>query len=281
MGTELERRGVDTSLPLWSARALLESPEIVLEIHRDEAAAGADILTANTFRTHRRTLEKGRLGDRAADLTGLAVRLAREAAGEAGREVFVAGSLSPLEDCYCPDLVPEDAALAREHTEQARALADGGADLLILETHNTVRELAAAAWAAYETGLPFIASMVTDGEGCLLSGEAIAEAVRAVRSFAPAAISINCVPARRLGAELARLAAAAPDALLAAYGNLGLPGGRVGSFTDDLSPEQYAGLAREWIASGVRLAGGCCGTTPAHTAALRRVLDERPKPNKI
>jgi len=273
MGTELERRGEETSLPLWSARALLESPETVLEIHRDEVTAGADILTANTFRTHRRTLEKGGLGDRAAELTRLAVRLARQAAEEAGRQVFVAGSLSPLEDCYRPDLAPEDTALAREHAEQARALADAGVDLLLLETHNTVRELAAAARAARETGLPFIASMVTGGEGRLLSAEPIAEVVRAVEPFVPAAFSINCVPARRIGTELSRLAAAAHGWALAAYGNLGLPGGEVGSFTDNLSPDQYAALAREWLASGARLVGGCCGTTSAHTAALARACE--------
>ncbi len=260
---------------------MLESPEIVLEIHRDEVTAGADILTANTFRTHRRTLEKGGLGDRAAELTRLAVRLARQAAEEAGRQVFVAGSLSPLEDCYRPDLAPEDTALAREHAEQARTLADEGVDLLLLETHNTVRELAAAARAARETGLPFIASMVTGGEGRLLSAEPIAEAVRAVEPFVPAAFSINCVPARRLGTELARLAAAAPGWALAAYGNLGLPGGELGSFTDDLSPDQYAALAREWLASGARLIGGCCGTTPAHTSALARTLRRGGSPTRL
>ncbi len=77
--------------------------------------AGAEVLTANTFRTHRRTLAKGGLGERSRELTALAVRLAREAATSAGRPIFVAGSLAPLEDCYRPDLVPDDAALEREH----------------------------------------------------------------------------------------------------------------------------------------------------------------------
>jgi S-methylmethionine-dependent homocysteine/selenocysteine methylase len=272
MGTELQRRGADTRLPLWSARSLVEEPELVREIHREEVEAGADVLTANTFRTHRRTLEKGGLGERSRELTALAVRLAREAAEEGCREVFVAGSLSPLEDCYRPDLVPDDAALDREHREQTESLAAAGADLILLETHNTVRELVAAARAAKATGLPFVASMVTDGAGRLLSGERIEDAVRALEPLDPDAISINCVPARKLSGDLARLAAAAPGIPLAAYGNLGLPADDRGwAFSEELSPSAYAGLARDWLARGARMVGGCCGTTPAHTAALRYV----------
>ncbi|HEX9286226.1 MAG TPA: homocysteine S-methyltransferase family protein [Thermoanaerobaculia bacterium] len=270
MGTELQRRGADMRLPLWSARALVEAPGLVSEIHREEVAAGAEVLTANTFRTHRRTLASRGLGERSRELTALAVRLAREAAEESGRRVFVAGSLSPLEDCYRPDLVPEDEALEREHREQAESLAAAVVDVILLETHNTVRELVAAARAAKATGLPFVASMVTDGTGRLLSGETIEDAVLAVESLEPAALSINCVPARRLAFDLTRLDGAASDVPLAAYGNLGLPADDRGwEFIDGLSPEAYATYARKWIAAGVRLVGGCCGTTPAHTAALR------------
>ena len=274
MGTELQRRGADTTLPLWSARALVEAPDLVREIHRAEVAAGADLLTANTFRTHRRTLAKGALAERSRELTALAVRLARDAAEAAGGAPFVAGSLSPLEDCYRPDLVPEDEALEREHREQAESLAGAGVDLLLLETHNTIRELAAAARAAKATGLPFVASMVTDGAGRLLSGEAIADAVRALEPEGPDALAINCVPARRLAVDLERLAESAGDVCLAAYGNLGLPDDESGwRFADELSPEAYAGVARDWLNLGARLVGGCCGTTSLHTAALRSALD--------
>ena len=274
MGTELQRRGADTRLPLWSARALAESPELISAIHEDEVAAGAEVLTANTFRTHRRTLEKGGLESRSRELTLLAVRLAREAAEGAGREVFVAGSLSPLEDCYRPDLVPDDEALESEHHDQAESLAAAGVDAILLETHNTVRELVAAGRAARETGLPFVASMVTDGSGRLLSGEPIENAVQALESLHPLALSINCVPARRLTFDLTRLAVSAPDVPLGAYGNLGMPEDEAGwRFTEELSPEQYAGCARRWLGLGARLVGGCCGTTAAHTAALRYAIN--------
>jgi S-methylmethionine-dependent homocysteine/selenocysteine methylase len=276
MGTELEKRGAPSGLPLWSARALSEAPELVLAIHRGEVAAGAQALTANTFRTHARTLAREGKADRAVELTAIAVRLARDAASHAAPPPYVLGSLAPLEDCYRPDLAPGLEALVREHELQARALAEAGVDGILLETHNSVAELQAAARAARSTGLPVIASMVTDGKGRLLSGEPIEKAVDALGEVFPDALSINCVPARDLAADLARLARAAPGVPLGAYGNLGPPTEPGGTrFERDIPPEEYADIARGWLDLGARLVGGCCGTTAAHTAAMRRMLDAR------
>ena len=275
MGTELQRRDADTALPLWSAKTLIRDPELVWTIHGDEVAAGADILTSNTFRTHARTLGKAGLERRSGELTARAVQLAHQAAAVPGRDVFVAGSLSPLEDCYRPDLAPDDEALAREHAAQARFLAEAGVDLILAETHNSIREARAALSAAKATGLPVVLSFVTDGAGSLLSGESIADAVRAVLPLAPDALGINCVPAARLAGDLEALASAAPGIALSAYGNLGLPDESRGwAFTEELAPEGYAEVARRWLELGARLVGGCCGTTPEHTRTLRTLLDE-------
>jgi S-methylmethionine-dependent homocysteine/selenocysteine methylase len=274
LGTELERRRVAGPLPLWSAAALLDAPGKVLEAHAAEVEAGADVLTANTFRTHRRTLARAGLGERASDLTRRAVALAREAAASAPRPVYVVGSLSPLEDCYRPDLVPDDAALEAEHAEQAARLAAAGVDGILVETHNTVRELAAAARGAKATGLPVIASMITDGAGRLLSGEPIEDAVSALASIRPEVLAINCVPARRLVNDLRALASANSGALLGAYGNLGRPM-EDGGYAEAATPEGYARFAGSWLDAGARLIGGCCGTSPRHTAALAGLIASR------
>jgi S-methylmethionine-dependent homocysteine/selenocysteine methylase len=271
MGTELERRGAAGALPLWSAAALLDAPRTVFDIHAADAAAGADILTANTFRTHGRTLAKAGLGDQAELLTWRAVSLAREAADVPPAPPFVVGSLSPLEDCYRPDLVPDDASLEREHSLQAAALLAAGVDGILLETHNTVRELASAARAARGTGLPWIASVVTDGAGRLLSGEPIEAAVAAVTPLQPEVLTINCVPARLIEGDLAVLRRAASSFPVGAYGNTGQPltGGGSG---ERLEPDDYARVAACWIDMGARIVGGCCGTGPEHTAKLRTLL---------
>jgi|TARA_B100000315_G_scaffold188911_1_gene178712 homocysteine S-methyltransferase len=120
MGTELLHRGVNVSLPLWSASAVEEAPEIVEQIHRDYMKAGADIITTNTFRTTTRTFLKiGASPDearaRAKTSTNEAVRLAKKAASG---NVMVAGSIAPLEDCYAPELFPGVVTAIKEFEEQ-------------------------------------------------------------------------------------------------------------------------------------------------------------------
>ena len=188
----------------------------------------------------------------------------------------MAGSLSPLEDCYRPDLAPEESILLAEQGEQANALARAGVDLILAETHNSVRELSAAIRAAAETGLPVVASLVTDGKGRLLSGEGLDEAARAIARLAPDVIGINCVPAARLSGDLALVAQALPGWPLGASGNLGPPSDAEQTrFAEDVEPVAFAALARGWVSLGARLIGSCCGTTSAHTAALRAMLNAR------
>lgn len=271
-GTELTRRGVDTRLPLWSARALVKVPEKVLEIHRDYVAAGAEVVTANTFRTHRRSLAHGGFGGDARRLTRLAVDLARDAVRGTG--AYVAGSIAPLEDCFRPDLVPEDAALVAEHAEMARHLAEAGADLILVETMNTVRESWVATAAAKETGLPVLSSVVAGLGATLYSGEPLASAARALLPLAPDALLVNCVPARRVLEPLRALVTASGGRTrIGAYGNIGHADDVDGwSATADVPPDEYARLAASWIAAGASIVGGCCGTTPEHVAAMRRLL---------
>lgn len=289
-GTELQRRGVNTSLPLWSARALLEAPDMLRAIHADYITAGADIITTNTFRTHRRTLTRAGQGERTRELTQFAVRLAREAAQQANRKIFVAGSMSPLEDCYAPERVPPDGELWIEQAEMARDLAQAGCDLLLVETMNTIREAVIAARCAATTGLPVCVSFVAGLNGLppdqieqagideglaaltLLSGESITEAVRAVQRLRPAVILINCVPLAYIDRAFDELRAARRSPI-GLYANVGHADDQVGwALTDDVLPAVYAQHARQWIRQGAAVIGGCCGTRPDHIAALKDLL---------
>jgi S-methylmethionine-dependent homocysteine/selenocysteine methylase len=175
-GTELNRRGVDTGLPMWSANALTTDTglNVLRQIHLDYLNAGADILTANTFRTHRRALA-GK-GHAARELTRRAVATAQEAVAQFGQPAQVAGSVAPLEDCYRPDLVPPDDACRAEHSERIQHLVEAGVDLLLIETMNSIREAVIAAQLATITGRPTWVSFVCDREGRILSGESVAVA---------------------------------------------------------------------------------------------------------
>jgi S-methylmethionine-dependent homocysteine/selenocysteine methylase len=251
----------------------MDAPEVVRRIHADYAEAGAEVLTANTFRTNTRALARAGLPDQVAALTRLAVTLAR--AGAAGR-ARVAGSMAPVEDCYTPDLVPDDDALMREHAELANALADAGCDLILVETMNTVREAAIAAAAAARTGLPVWVSFTLGGDDRLLSGETLAEAVRAIRALGPEALLVNCIPVAQVSSALGELRQAIGDSRtrIGAYANVGHVDDEVGwTLTDAVSPSAYAVAAHEWLAIGASLIGGCCGTTPAHIAAIRNLRE--------
>ena len=273
VGTELHRRGVSTELPLWSARALIDAPDVVRSIHRDYAEAGAEILTANTFRTHERNLADGGIRGQAAALTLEAVEIAREIAGDIA---WVAGSMAPLADCYSPELVPDDICLRDEHTAMAENLAASGVDLVLAETHNTVREAVAATRAATAAGLPVIASFVCGRNGRLLSGESIREAVHAVLPFEPIGLMVNCGPAPLLEMPLVAIHREAPDLPFGAYGNIGYADERDGWVnTDAVDPTTYADYAASWLDLGASLIGGCCGTTPRHTSELLRLIERR------
>lgn len=270
-GTELNRRGVDTGLPMWSANALTHNTGLNLlrRIHLDYLNAGADILTANTFRTHRRALAG--TGHSALELTRRAVATAREAVAESGRPAQVAGSLAPLEDCYRPDLVPSDDECCAEHSERIHHLVDAGVDLLLIETMNSIREAVMAAQLATITGRPTLVSFVCDEEGRILSGEPLALAAEMLLPLGVKALGVNCGPAHSLAKPLARLrAVCGPDFPLIAYGNIGYVDEAQGWInTDAENPEAYLQYAETWPA---QIVGGCCGTTPEH---IRRLKAER------
>ena len=274
-GTELTRRGVDTGLPLWSANALLteEGARVLRQIHSDYLAAGAEIITANTFRTHMRRLVSSGNGQRALELTRRAVDIARAAVAEAPNEKirFVAGSISTLEDCYSPELVPPDDECRAEHSERVHHLVECGVDLLLLETFNTIREAVIAAKLATISGMPVIVSFVPDRVGRILSGESLTEAAEQLLPLGVAALGVNCGPTPYLTVPLEELrAVCGPNFPLIAYGNIGYPDDEVGWVnTDAEDPTAYCQHAANWPA---KIIGGCCGTTPAHIAELKAIF---------
>ena len=264
LGTELAGHGLDTETALWSTVALLDAPgrETLRRVHRDYLEAGADVLTANTFRTNRRALERGGVADRFVALVEAAVAAARAARDDSGRAaVRIAGSMAPLEDCYRPDRAPPVEVARREHAEHAKALAGAGCDLLLVETANAVPEGLAAVEAALATGLPVWISAMP-----LPTLDLVTLFARAVAAGASATL-LNCAPADVIDAELP--AAAYAGVGFGAYAHMG-PIDPASGFPPApvLAPTQYRARADAWVAHGATIIGGCCGTTPAHIAAL-------------
>ncbi|MGD8374925.1 MAG: homocysteine S-methyltransferase family protein [Acidobacteriota bacterium] len=272
-GSEVLRLRLPSTVGLWAVSPLLNAPDVLREIHETYIAAGADIITTATFRTHRRALLHAGLDHDAAELTCRAVALAEEARLRSERGVLIAGSMAPLEDCYEPDRVPDDAELQAEHEAHARILGEAGVNFLLAETMNTVREARAALLAGLQTGLPTWISLTCTGGGRLLSGETIKAALDALLPLAPSALLVNCTAPDHVTTALAAMQGL-HTVPLGAYANNGHPTGTTGwAFTGDYPPARYVEEARRWRGHGARILGGCCGTTPEHIRALREDLD--------
>jgi S-methylmethionine-dependent homocysteine/selenocysteine methylase len=269
------RRGIAAPLPLWSAQALLEAPDAVRQLHEAYARAGADILTANTFRATPRALAKTGKAPEAERLVDRAVALARDARERArdSREVLIAGAVAPLEDCYRPDLVPPPEQAEREHAEQVIRLARAGVDLILIETMNTIAEARAALRAAKPSGLPVFVSFICRAPGELLSGEPLGDAVTALAAFKPEAILVNCSPPEWMPACLEEMSRRT-NLPTGCYPNLGAPDLAGGGWKFDAAwtPQRLAAAAGTWVRQGAQVIGGCCGTTPDHIRALRAAL---------
>jgi methionine synthase I (cobalamin-dependent) len=276
-GTELNRRGVDTGLPLWSANALTNDRDakILQQIHEDYLIAGADIISANTFRTNRRALAHSGNAGQALSLTRRAVEIARAAIAKvpSDKPRFVAGAISTLEDCYRPDLVPGDIEIWSEQSERIDHLTTSGVDLILIETINTIREAVIMAKLAVAKKIPVVVSFVCSREGKILSGETLTDAAGELLTLGISAIGVNCGPTATLAKPLAELRLACGERFpLIAYGNIGYPDDKVGWVnTDAEDPSVYCGLASRWPA---KIVGGCCGTTPEHIKRLAMTLQQ-------
>lgn len=266
MGTELARRGACTEGPFWSARALLEQPELVAAIHADHAVAGATVHTANTFRTSPWWFERhGRHGE-SESWTRRAVDLAREHV-PVGH--LVAGSVAPLQDCWEPDAAPPAAVARPAHLRHALQLRDAGVDFLLLETFTALEEALVALDAGLSTGLPCWFFLSAGPSGDLAEPAALRDTLVRAAHAGAAVVGVNCSP-RAFGSWAADLREMLPASV--GFGlapNLGVegPDGRW-QWAPDESPDQLRRWAGDRWRAGVDVVGGCCGTTPLHLAGI-------------
>ena len=278
MGTSLFAQGLATgdAPELWN----LTEAAGVRAVHQGFVEAGSDLILTNSFGANRCRLTLHGAETRVAELNRAAAGLARAVADGAPRKVLVAGSIGPTGELFAPvgTLAPADGEAV--FAEQAQALAEGGCDLLWIETLSAAEELRAALAGAAMTGLPLVATMTFDTHGRTMMGltPAAAMALRSELDARPVAFGANCGigPAQLVESVLGLAAAAAPDDLIVAKGNCGIPRYQDGHIHYDGSPAvmaDYACLARD---AGARIIGGCCGTTSVHVAAMAEALASRP-----
>jgi homocysteine S-methyltransferase len=273
-GSELRRRGVPLDPAVWSALAPLTHYDVLRTIHADYIAAGADVVTTSTFATTRFVLEAAGHGGAFATVNARAVAAARDARDESGREVAIAGSISCLPPGFDVHAYPDERTESAAYRELAETLAEAGADLLLLEMMQETRHAPLACEAARSVGLPVWlgVSCRVGAAGALVGFDfplvPLSATLDALLPFAPDAVAV-------MHSSVATVAPALREirtrwrGLLGAYPTIG-----DGAPTSHaLPPEELGPEARNWIAGGARIVGGCCGTTPDHIRALAAMRD--------
>lgn len=287
MGRELRFRGVEVPETIWSAGALMTDPAVVRQIHLDYIAAGADIITTNTYGVIRGELAREGIADRFDDLNTLACNLAVEARANAQSDVLIAGSLPPLRGSYRPDLVGPEEEIETLYQEQAELLAPH-VDLLLCETMSSAAEGRAAARAACRTGKPvWVAwTLHEDRSGNLRSGESVADAGATLQGLPVSGFLANCCAPESITRAMPSLCASGAE-WIGGYANTftaipqdwTLDGEKESdgllALRSDLDPDSYCAHVIDWLAAGATVVGGCCGTRPSYTSKMRGLIDRQ------
>jgi 5-methyltetrahydrofolate--homocysteine methyltransferase len=278
-GTMLQAEGLPVGLPgeAW----VLERPDVIVKLHRAYLDAGSDLVLTTTFGGTRPRLARARLDDRVPEINRRAAELAREAvqAGAyAGRDVgpFVGGDVGPTGEMMPPLGKLTYQAAVDLFAEQIGALAAGGVDCIWIETMSALEEARAAIDAARQvTDLPVFCTFSFDTHGRTSMGLSPSQAAAAVAELGAAGTGANCGHAPEEVLDfLPRMAEAAPGLYLVAKPNAGIPRmvGRQAVY--DADPERLAALSRQYVDLGAHIVGACCGSSPAHIAAIAAVVGE-------
>jgi S-methylmethionine-dependent homocysteine/selenocysteine methylase len=275
MGTELQSKGADLSLPLWSARTIVDNPDSVRMIHIENIDAGADIITTNTFRTQTRTMEKAgykyekmNYKDTAKQLTKLAVELALEAKMITHDMVLIAGCVAPLEDCYKPELSPDLGKLADDHAEHINNLIQSNIDFLLAETFSSLAEIKVVLEQMHNSGKDYCISIFCKDENMLQTGETLKDALDIINSYQPSAVLLNCMHPSLVDKLIDKLKTNV-NFPIGAYANIGNPDNNEKDVIEKaITVDQYLNHARGWKKSGAKIIGGCCGTTTEYIKKL-------------
>jgi len=254
---------------LWSSIVNIKNPEKVVALHKEYIDSGADIITTNTFRTNPAVYKQSNLDSTNKDLVQKSVELATEARKE--KEIIIAGSNAPAEDCYQTERTISKYDLEYNHKKHIEFLWKSGVDVIWNETQSHCDEIEIISKFCSTNSIPFVMNFFFTSELKLLSGEPLTEAIKMLEDYSPLSIGFNCVKPEQFSKYYER------NELPESWGiylNCGAGNVEDKNISCGIEPKKYVDLLKLFLKSNPLFVGSCCGSNPNHTKAIKEYFNE-------
>ncbi|MEG8947368.1 homocysteine S-methyltransferase family protein [Rosettibacter firmus] len=269
MGSLLIDKGVISHPLLWTALSNINNPDLVKNIHYEYIKSGAEIIITNTFRTNPYVINKSNMNINTNDIVKKAIEIAFESRGE--KEIIIAGSNAPAEDCYQRERTISYKELEYNHKTHIDILWENNVDIIWNETQSHKDEIEIICNHCYKNKIPFVVSLFFDEDLKILSGEYLYDIVEYINSFEPAAIGFNCI---KPSAFIKYIEKYSLPPRWGFYFNCG-----AGNYNDEnivcgISPENYVNIVKSLLDLKPIFVGTCCGSNPSHIKAIKDLFNE-------
>jgi homocysteine S-methyltransferase len=269
IGSYLQQKGFETNDILWTTKINQTNPEEIIKIHREYIDAGADIITTNTFRTNPSFLYKTGINDLKFYVSG-AVMLTKEASSN--KNVLVAGSNAPAEDCYQIARTLSNKELQMNHSKHIDLLIDSGVDFVLNETQSHFDEIKIISDYCDKHEVAYVISLYLDESLHLLSGETVESTISFLKDTDVLALGINCISPKLFYTFVGSTKLPNKWGFYLNCGN-GQPGDKV--IECGIQPDEYLDTVKYSVQYKPSFIGSCCGSNPSHTKKIREYLDEK------
>ena len=270
IGSLLQQQNIKMDKHLWSSFANITHPQNVVELHKSYIAAGADIMTTNSFRTNPVAYNKAKLKISNKEFVEQSVLLAKEAVFS--NDIIIAGSNPPAEDCYQKIRTIAEIELERNHKTHIDLLWDSGCDIILNETQSHFDEIKIICEHCSNDNIPYILSLFVSDDLRLLSGEKLEDILHFIIDYSPIAIGFNCIHPDVFFKIANKIKC---DFNWGFYLNLGSGKYSDLNITEGITPHEYTKIIDHYLKYNPLFIGSCCGSTPNHTRAIKEYLFEK------
>jgi len=268
MGSLLQQKGFESCGASWMTEVNEKDPDKIIKIHKQYIDAGADIITTNTFRTNPVALDAAEAVN-VSEYVKNAVKLAKVSVGNSS--IFIAGSNPPAEDCYQTKRLINNEILELNHHNHIDLLIDNGVDFILNETFGHLDEIMIVCNYCSSKNIPYIISLYLTDELSLLSGETLEDTLNFIKEHNPLAIGLNCISLEHFEKTFKSIDL---NYNWGFYLNCGFDEHHVNEIKCRISPRIYGETVKKYLEYQPSFIGACCGSSPEHIKAIKRILDE-------